>query len=73
MSGTFPFNEEEEIADQIKNAAFMYPPNPWNEISLHSKFFFLVKSYSERKHNFQKYVYFKLHFDFFKVLRKFFT
>eukprot|EP00794_Sanderia_malayensis_P020285 gene20285-22271_t len=33
LSGTFPFNEEEEIADQIKNAAFMYPPNPWAEIS----------------------------------------
>lgn len=33
VSGTFPFNEEEEIADQIKNAAFMYPPNPWAEIS----------------------------------------
>ena len=33
LSGTFPFNEEEEIADQIKNAAFMYPPDPWQEIS----------------------------------------
>ncbi|VDO96943.1 unnamed protein product [Soboliphyme baturini] len=33
LSGTFPFNEGEEIADQIKNAAFMFPPNPWNEIS----------------------------------------
>ena len=33
LSGTFPFNEEEEIADQIKNAAFMYPPNPWAEVS----------------------------------------
>lgn len=33
LSGTFPFNEEEEIADQIKNAAFMYPPDPWREIS----------------------------------------
>ncbi len=33
VSGTFPFNEEEDIADQIKNAAFMYPPNPWAEIS----------------------------------------
>ena len=41
VSGTFPFNEEEEIADQIKNAAFMYPPNPWNEISMSSKFLFL--------------------------------
>ncbi|CAB3986942.1 serine threonine- kinase D3 [Paramuricea clavata] len=33
LSGTFPFNEEEEIADQIKNAAFMYPPDPWQEVS----------------------------------------
>ncbi|XP_065184524.1 serine/threonine-protein kinase D2-like isoform X2 [Sycon ciliatum] len=33
LSGTFPFNEDEEIADQIKNAAFMYPENPWGEIS----------------------------------------
>ena len=33
LSGTFPFNEEEEIADQIKNAAFMYPSDPWQEIS----------------------------------------
>jgi len=33
LSGTFPFNEDEDIADQIQNAAFMYPPNPWNEVS----------------------------------------
>ena len=33
LSGTFPFNEDEEISDQIQNAAFMYPPNPWKEIS----------------------------------------
>ncbi|XP_013409861.1 serine/threonine-protein kinase D3 isoform X3 [Lingula anatina] len=33
LSGTFPFNEDEEINDQIQNAAFMYPPNPWKEIS----------------------------------------
>lgn len=37
VSGTFPFNEEEDIADQIKNAAFMYPPNPWAEISLDAR------------------------------------
>ncbi|XP_053098067.1 serine/threonine-protein kinase D3 isoform X1 [Pangasianodon hypophthalmus] len=34
LSGTFPFNEDEDINDQIQNAAFMYPPNPWKEISL---------------------------------------
>ncbi|XP_065920713.1 serine/threonine-protein kinase D3-like [Dysidea avara] len=33
LSGTFPFNEDEEIADQIQNAAFMYPPDPWATIS----------------------------------------
>ena len=33
LSGTFPFNEEEDINDQIHNAAFMYPPNPWKDNS----------------------------------------
>uniref|UniRef100_A0A8D0CGQ6 Protein kinase D2 n=1 Tax=Scleropages formosus TaxID=113540 RepID=A0A8D0CGQ6_SCLFO len=33
LSGTFPFNEDEDINDQIHNAAFMYPPNPWKHIS----------------------------------------
>ncbi|XP_071537954.1 serine/threonine-protein kinase D3 [Panulirus ornatus] len=33
LSGTFPFNEDEDINDQIQNAAFMYPQNPWKEIS----------------------------------------
>lgn len=33
LSGTFPFNEDEDINDQIQNAAFMFPPNPWSEIS----------------------------------------
>lgn len=37
LSGTFPFNEDEEINDQIQNAAFMYPPNPWKEISEEAK------------------------------------
>uniref|UniRef100_A0A0N5AA92 Protein kinase domain-containing protein n=1 Tax=Syphacia muris TaxID=451379 RepID=A0A0N5AA92_9BILA len=32
LSGTFPFNEDEDINDQIQNAEFMYPPNPWREI-----------------------------------------
>ncbi|CAL1570495.1 unnamed protein product [Knipowitschia caucasica] len=32
LSGTFPFNEDEDINDQIHNAAFMYPPNPWKQI-----------------------------------------
>jgi len=33
LSGTFPFNEDEDINDQIQNAEFMYPPNPWREVS----------------------------------------
>ncbi|XP_068846307.1 serine/threonine-protein kinase D3-like [Capricornis sumatraensis] len=32
LSGTFPFNEDEDINDQIQNAAFMYPSNPWRGI-----------------------------------------
>ncbi|PAV63133.1 hypothetical protein WR25_17356 [Diploscapter pachys] len=33
LSGTFPFNEDEDIHDQIQNAEFMYPPNPWREVT----------------------------------------
>jgi len=33
LSGTFPFNEDEDINQQIQNAAFMYPPQPWKDIS----------------------------------------
>lgn len=33
LSGTFPFNEDEDINDQIQNAAFMYPPQPWKKVS----------------------------------------
>uniref|UniRef100_A0A8C5E2U3 Protein kinase C n=1 Tax=Gouania willdenowi TaxID=441366 RepID=A0A8C5E2U3_GOUWI len=33
LSGTFPFNEDEDVHEQIQNAAFMYPTNPWTEIS----------------------------------------
>jgi len=33
LSGTFPFNEDEDIHEQIQNAAFMYPPHPWKQIS----------------------------------------
>ncbi|KPM09694.1 serine/threonine-protein kinase D3-like protein [Sarcoptes scabiei] len=32
LSGTFPFNEEEDIQDQITNAAFI-PPDIWKDIS----------------------------------------
>ncbi|XP_014247256.1 serine/threonine-protein kinase D1 [Cimex lectularius] len=37
LSGTFPFNEDEDINDQIQNAAFMYPPHPWKEISAEAR------------------------------------
>ncbi|EHB18589.1 Serine/threonine-protein kinase D1 [Heterocephalus glaber] len=42
LSGTFPFNEDEDIHDQIQNAAFMYPPNPWKEISHEALLYFLL-------------------------------
>ncbi|XP_076580557.1 protein kinase D4 isoform X2 [Chaetodon auriga] len=34
LSGTFPFNEDEDIRQQITNAAFMFPRQPWTSISL---------------------------------------
>lgn len=33
LSGTFPFNDGEEIAEQIQNAAFMFPTEPWQQMS----------------------------------------
>ena len=33
LSGQFPFNEDVDIEDQIKNAQFMYPNRPWRAIS----------------------------------------
>lgn len=38
LSGTFPFNEDEDINEQIQNAAFMYPPTPWKDISSEGSF-----------------------------------
>jgi len=46
LSGTFPFNEDEDIADQIQNAAFMYPPNPWNEVSDEGPMLYVWRLYS---------------------------
>lgn len=34
LSGTFPFNEEEDIQQQITNATFMYPQQTWASVSL---------------------------------------
>lgn len=42
LSGTFPFNEDEDINDQIHNAAFMYPPNPWKQILPEGPFLILL-------------------------------
>lgn len=42
LSGTFPFNEDEDINDQIQNAAFMYPPNPWKEITPDGTFLIII-------------------------------
>nr|CAB3264283.1 serine/threonine-protein kinase D1 [Phallusia mammillata] len=36
LSGTFPFNEDEDINQQIQNAAFMYPANPWRDLGRES-------------------------------------
>ena len=33
LSGTFPFNEGEEITDQINSAEFLFPVNPWGSVS----------------------------------------
>ncbi|KAK0425819.1 hypothetical protein QR680_009407 [Steinernema hermaphroditum] len=33
LSGTFPFNDNEEVAEQIQNADFMFPQDPWGQIS----------------------------------------
>jgi len=32
LSGTFPFNEDEDINDQIENAEFMFPTAHWSEV-----------------------------------------
>lgn len=39
LSGEFPFNEGENIHDQISRANFMYPEQPWAQISQQAKSF----------------------------------
>jgi len=39
LSGEFPFNEGENIHDQISRANFMYPDQPWAKISTQAKNF----------------------------------
>lgn len=36
LSGTFPFNEDEDINDQIENAEFMFPQQHWANTSVHA-------------------------------------
>jgi serine/threonine protein kinase len=33
LSGAFPFNDGEEITEQIQNASFMFPPDLWRGVS----------------------------------------
>ncbi|GAU96482.1 hypothetical protein RvY_07919 [Ramazzottius varieornatus] len=33
LAGVFPFHENEDLADQIRNPRFMFPKDPWAEIS----------------------------------------
>ena len=33
LSGTFPFNEDEDIKTQVSNQEFMFPSHPWKMIS----------------------------------------
>ncbi|OON17849.1 hypothetical protein X801_06307 [Opisthorchis viverrini] len=42
LSGTFPFNEEEDITEQIENAEFMYPSQPWDSVSEEGKVLLLT-------------------------------
>lgn len=36
LSGTFPFNEDEDINDQIENAEFMFPAQHWANTTVHA-------------------------------------
>lgn len=51
LSGTFPFNEEEDINEQIQNADFMYPRAPWKEISSNGTF---LKRCIKKKYQYRK-------------------
>ena len=49
LSGTFPFNEDEDILDQIQNAEFMFPDTPWKSISTNGLYFFLENIFGRTK------------------------
>ncbi len=39
LSGTFPFEEDRDINEQIMNSNFMFPDDPWEHISGGGKIF----------------------------------
>ena len=51
LSGEFPFNEEENIPDQISRANFLYPEQPWGNISSQAKNFInsLLRLHSDKR------------------------
>merc|ERR1712079_112496 len=63
LSGTFPFNEDEDIHEQIQNASFMYPPHPWKEIS--SEAIDMINNLLQVR---KKGDYFKYHENIFRYL-----
>ena len=44
LSGQFPFNEDIDIRDQIKDAQFMYPSKPWKNISNADNLLFFLQN-----------------------------
>lgn len=43
LSGVFPFEEDHDIYEQIRNSNFMFPSDPWDTISREGLSFFLFK------------------------------
>lgn len=39
LSGTFPFEEDRDIYEQIVNSNFLFPSDPWSSISTDGKRF----------------------------------
>jgi hypothetical protein len=38
LSGTFPFEEDRDIYEQILNSNFMFPADPWESITPNGNF-----------------------------------
>lgn len=51
LSGEFPFNDDEQIQDQMSRVSFLFPPNPWDKISVDAKLFItnLLRLKSDRR------------------------